>query len=76
MKMIRDKTSSKILSQQFSPKFPNFLPDALEKATNDGRGKYILIDLHHDSPEFWRVRSFCMPSLDMRVFLPTNPSNV
>lgn len=73
MKQIRDKTSARFISQQFSPNFPNFIPDALEQATKEGRGKFILLDLHHGSPEFWRVRSFLWPTLDMRVFFPTKP---
>jgi hypothetical protein len=67
-KQIRDKTSCRIISQQLKPKFPNFIPEALELATKGKRGSFIVVDLHHDTPDEFRFRNFIWPTDDMHFY--------
>lgn len=58
MRQIRDKTSASILSRQFMPGKPHFIPQALERATKNGIGTFLFLDFHTSTPDFARVRNF------------------
>ncbi len=45
-RQIRDKTVMVNLGRQFLPKHPGFLSTALEQATKEGIGSFLLIDCH------------------------------
>lgn len=73
MKTIRDKSTTSILSRQFSPNNPRYLTDALALAT-DGQelGRFLVIDCQVKREDFARVRDFIWldhPNRN-RVFLP------
>jgi uridine kinase len=73
MRQIRDKRAASYLGSQIKPHYPNFIPDALEQATQNKRGAFLVIDLHHDTVEEFRVRNFIWISKDMRLFLAKEP---
>ena len=65
----RDKTQINFLARQMFPNNTKFLVDAFEDATLDPYG-YILLDLHQQTPEEFRVRSKIFNGEDAVAYEP------
>ena len=65
----RDKSQIRNLAYQIFPSTPNFLIEAFSDATQS-RYSYLLIDLHPETAEEYRIRTRIFPGEEQIVFLP------
>ena len=65
----RDKSQIRVLSNQMFPGKKNFLVEAYSEATKTPHS-YLLIDLHPETPELFRVRTNIFPGEDSTVYVP------
>jgi len=70
----RDQSQIRVLSNQMFPGKKNFLVDAYSDATNTPHS-YLLIDLHPETPEQFRVRTNIFPGEDSTVYVPDDYKN-
>lgn len=69
---IRDKSQLQYLNRQFQPSKPRYLLEAMKVCAQTTNHPYLLFDFSTSTPEKFRVRSFLYPTLDMKVFVPSN----
>ena len=66
-----DKSQIRYLANQIFPEISKFLTKVYEHATQDPHS-YILIHLHPETPEQYRVLSNIFPGEQIRFYLPVS----
>lgn len=69
-KVPRDKTQIRTLNSQMFPGKTDFLSQALDDACKLQEHGYIVLDLHTDTPDEYRVRTLVLPGEEARVYKP------
>ena len=67
----RDKSQIRFLSHQIFPENPKFLPNVFHNATEQPHS-YLLIDLHPETEEQYRVLTKIFPEEQIRFYVPEN----
>ena len=67
----RDKSQIRYLAHQIYPENSKFLSSVYEDATSSPHS-YLVIDLHPETPEQFRILTNIFPGSQLRFFLPTS----
>ena len=70
----RDQSQIRVLSYQMFPGQKNFLVDAYSDATKTPHS-YLLVDLHPETPDEYRVRTKIFPGDDFTVYVASDYKN-